>query len=148
MLGVDPVGQPLVLELRHHERPGPGEERQTALGDQVDEGAEVALGAGRARYVEGSVGQLVEQPRDVGGDAVSAQLDREIEPGGPLRPGHPEVVHLTGQHQRGPAVDHDPPPAHLDHSEPPDQLVIVTRAELPRAELGPMITSTSPGSTR
>ena len=58
-----------------------------------------------------------------------------------------EVVHLAGEHQARSAVEQDPPAAYLDHGVPV-QLVMVTRAELPRAELGPMITSTSPGSTR
>src|SRR5207253_2344186 len=46
VLGVQPIGQPLVLHLGHDERAGAGEEVEVVLLAQVDEAAQVELGPG------------------------------------------------------------------------------------------------------
>ena len=80
VVAVDPEGDALVLQLGHDEGAGPGDEHQVALGAQVDEGRDVALGTGPALDVDRPVGQLVEDPRDVRGDRGQAGLDDEVEP--------------------------------------------------------------------
>ena len=56
MLAVDAVGNALVLQLGHHERAGPGDHQQAALGGQVEEPHQVAVLAGLAGQVDLAVG--------------------------------------------------------------------------------------------
>ena len=115
MFDVEPVRQPLVLQLRHHERTGPGQEAQAARCAQVDEGGQVALRPGLAGEIDRAVRQLVEQPWDVARHGVAADLGQRVEPVGPLGPRGSEVVHLAGHDQHRVPVAQDPATSDLDH---------------------------------
>ena len=108
VLAVEPVGQALVLQLRHHERPGPRDHVQAVVVAQVEERAEVALRPGPPGHVDRAVRQLVPQPRDVGRDRVQPGRLGLVEAVLPQRSADPEVVDLAGQDEDLAAVDDDP----------------------------------------
>ena len=56
VVAIDAEGDALVLQLGHDERPGTGDETQPLRRGEVDEGANVALGAGLAGDVDRAVG--------------------------------------------------------------------------------------------
>ena len=144
VVAVDPERDALVLQLGHDERPRARDEAQPLLGDEVDEGADVTLGAGLAGDVDAAVGQLVEDPRDVGGDGVTAGLDEQVEALAPLRARDAEVVHLPRHDDAGLAVDADLATGGLDH----ESFFVVMVTDWRRAESGPVMRTISPSSTR